>query len=1296
MEASASPKVDNNVNETCNFFFKIDNTAFLTPTKQNRTVIKYTKLPAYDLDSKVSWTQNSCTLQPRLRRIIGLDGDNVSTSRSLHFNLAIPANVITTGITKRKFVTISEDEEYDLHPRFRDDSKTSSLFKTSNRSVEANLKKEKQPAQRISSRLNNIPKSSKDPKQSAKMNNLFIKKDLNLWKTCSKTKSSNVTRLEQHENRNLRGQELNHNHNSKVSYLPSKVKTASNSKNSTTASKSEKEINITKHKVNEQAGKTNILTKKLSDKAYTNKISPHNKGKEIFFKDNHVDNKSVIVIHVPIDDNINKKKLKDVSLKKIQGITEDTIKIDSGTDMVKVKYLKDTCIGTEPPLKTIDQATEINQFDFKNICNCRNTEMQTEVFRDTFDSLDIPNVTLTKDKSEYKNELIHMQSKSLPNLQMPSLRITSDKEKNLSDISASVCKNTSSYIIRRSTVTYTTKQEINFQVVNSNTVSNHSPSPLSYPLNVMSVFKREIKNRDTKHIFDTGDTYKPKYKAELMNKKSLDELNSFNCSYTFNSNKLMKPSDIISTIRVNNGLLQNDNFCEQFQRELHFIDSFFESLQYLENSSLSNKRFPNSKMDKFVSNSTLFDTEFEERNSDYGHLLAKLENGANIDDTETMASKSLCLLNLLIQDEQRRAKNLLFVLKMREDALKDFTKSQILWLENKKKHDTNNTAISILKKKQRGALLKLQHECGEMQRMRKTLLALSEKRKIALMKTKKNIELRLKNDINVEQIILGKKKLKRNTMQTPERPVAPLKCFDLSSSGCEEYTTSRHNSDTCKQMPEVCVPLSYSTVKSAEKCIQTGDDSIIGSLLGETTDTAAENFVVVDGGYLNILFHNLSLPQIFSSGKQYEVNEEALKNIVTSSNSSCSDFNDTELVEKLMDQIKNRNLDRSSSPSTARSLIDEFDQYYKVFNDDEKSSVLANLDYNQSSVVYELKDTLVQANDSKHEQYRIEDQIIHKEETKPIPDNVYDANQLFECDYSLNTNDSNIENVEVVRNLLPTGPLPVPAGEAATSDCKPVDDPTWPLAKSSATSNSTDSCSFSSQLLCGSAPSSLLSMSSTVHSEAEELRRQQLAIEREIKVLEQQQCRLLIVREIPDKPPPPYTPPSDSRVPKPPRMFNADENINDKIHKVIVDPSNANIDPTDAFDIFIQDFCHESVEKQKLEQSDKPWDACNLLPQKSPFDNNKLVQKTSSQLLEVLTGVAPVVVSSVGTRRSDHIDDILFSEWRRCEPEWTNLQGDEAVVKNQVFESIFQKILTETIDEYKRIVHNSALSEKNN
>lgn len=372
-------------------------------------------------------------------------------------------------------------------------------------------------------------------------------------------------------------------------------------------------------------------------------------------------------------------------------------------------------------------------------------------------------------------------------------------------------------------------------------------------------------------------------------------------------------------------------------------------------------------------------------------------------------------LNLLIRDEQRRAKNLLFVLKMREDALKDFTKSQILWLENKKKQE--NTDISTLKKKQRGALLKLQHECGEMQRMRKALLALSEKRKVALMKTKKNIELKLKNNVSVDHIILGKK-LKRNTAS--DRNTAPLKCFDLSSSGCDESTTSRAKSET--------VPIAEATpTRCVEKCIQTGE-SLLGSCVDQSTDTTAENFVGVDGGYLNILFHNLSLPQIFSSGKQYEVNEEALRNIINSSNSHCK-MNETDVIEKFIEQIKN-DADVSSTPSTARSLVEELDQYYKGLA--EEKSPTASPEHN-SEVTYV------------DEACEVE-QELRSISTMAVEGDKVLVEQGCECDR--------------LGASRPAGPLPVPAGEAADSD-----DPVLPLfLPTSSTSTGTFSSSIGTYL----------------------------------------------------------------------------------------------------------------------------------------------------------------------------------------------------------------------------------------
>lgn len=395
---------------------------------------------------------------------------------------------------------------------------------------------------------------------------------------------------------------------------------------------------------------------------------------------------------------------------------------------------------------------------------------------------------------------------------------------------------------------------------------------------------------------------------------------------------------------------------------------------------------------------------------------------------------------------------------MREDALKDFTKSQILWLEKKKKHD--NTDISTLKKKQRGALLKLQHECGEMQRMRKALLTLSEKRKVALMKTKKNIELKLKNNVDVEQIILGKKRLKRNSCTDR---TAPLKCFDLSSSGCEESTTSRPNSDATF-VPCEAVP-SAASVTSAEKCVQTSD-ALCTELMDNATDTAAENFVVVDGGYLNILFHNITLPQIFSSGKQYEVNEEALRNIVNSANSHNSNLSGSDVVEKLMDQIKNKDSDKSpSTPSTARSLIEEFDQYYKnLIADDKNTATSSELENDNSQKVCEIKDSSVQSVEIKSEPE--EDRcglststLTYSSDSTSILNetNLSTVEQPCVCESVVSVESQcSIETELGPTSQVPTGPLPVPVGAAAVVESQPAD--SWIPAKSDASSVSGKFC----------------------------------------------------------------------------------------------------------------------------------------------------------------------------------------------------------------------------------------------
>lgn len=208
-----------------------------------------------------------------------------------------------------------------------------------------------------------------------------------------------------------------------------------------------------------------------------------------------------------------------------------------------------------------------------------------------------------------------------------------------------------SFIISQRTLTYTTKQEINMDLGGriketspfENSITNLSPSLLDYPLNVMTVFKSENIDKlgQVSAAPTTEKTQTTKEKAiQVEHMKHHIGTTSVNCTLPYVSCKLIKPSEIISTIRVNTGLLQNDYICKQFDRELNFIDSFFESLQYLENCSLSDKCCADGKVENWVNNSGF-------GNPEYDSLFSNLENGAAT-DTETMASKSLCLVIVIL------------------------------------------------------------------------------------------------------------------------------------------------------------------------------------------------------------------------------------------------------------------------------------------------------------------------------------------------------------------------------------------------------------------------------------------------------------------------------------------------------------------------------------------------------------------------------------------------------------------------------------------------------------------------
>lgn len=354
------------------------------------------------------------------------------------------------------------------------------------------------------------------------------------------------------------------------------------------------------------------------------------------------------VIHVPLEKKCHKRKV--ITTPIASDTDKPTIMVytkPDGTVDTEIVSHQDMSTSTDPPPKTVDGVTDMvscnPEISYKYI---ESTDLQADLIKDTFEKLDIPNVSLRKDKINFKEELIDLQSQSLPNLQIPPLHIKNNR-KGKSVLDTHYCKSTS-YIYRRSTLTYETQQEINVHVVDNNdkAYSNQLASQLKYPMSVVSVFKEELSSNDGKGIIVDNNFDS---KSNKNYKNCVNEIKSLNCSYVPNSDKLMKPSDIISTIRVNNGLLQSVLVCEQFQRELNFIDSFFESLQYLESCSLSEKRYKDDKIEQIVKDSALLDPELDPKNSPYDKFFSKLENGANSNDSQTMASKNLFLVSVILK-----------------------------------------------------------------------------------------------------------------------------------------------------------------------------------------------------------------------------------------------------------------------------------------------------------------------------------------------------------------------------------------------------------------------------------------------------------------------------------------------------------------------------------------------------------------------------------------------------------------------------------------------------------------------
>ncbi|PSN52152.1 hypothetical protein C0J52_06458 [Blattella germanica] len=249
---------------------------------------------------------------------------------------------------------------------------------------------------------------------------------------------------------------------------------------------------------------------------------------------------------------------------------------------------------------------------------------------------------------------------------------------------------------------------------------------------------------------------------------------------------------------------------------------------------------------------------------------------------------------------------------------------------------------------------------------------------------------------------------------------------------------------------------------------------------------------------------------------------------------------------------------------------------------------------------------------------------------------------------------------------------------------------------------------------------------SNTRREAEELRLQQLQIEQE------EQLPYFYFREIPNKPPPPYTPPGQTArstltsagtlrksseecliIPSTPEeLTSLVKQVTAHLHGILT--TGGNIHHTEAPPGFYEDrdsslVCDIKTTSRRIfkkmifdltkdmvkeaygldgEISCKPWEwpafSCKRTKESTlPYSKEMLQKKICNKVL-FLFGYTPKthkdkLLVCWNRKRRDIVDEILMKESHEEESNWINYEEDEVMVKNEIAMEVLDTLLDETV-----------------
>ncbi|KAL5289013.1 CEP350 family protein [Megaselia abdita] len=796
---------------------------------------------------------------------------------------------------------------------------------------------------------------------------------------------------------------------------------------------------------------------------------------------------------------------------------------------------------------------------------------------------------------------------------------------------------------------------------------------------------------------------------------------------------------VISEATIEESPVKENQSFNQFSRDSLDIKSDLE-----ENSKTISKNLNTGRGD-------FSDEKFRINSSISSEFIAVFNNSEiDVDISCQSNYSSVGMYEQLIQAENDKSEQLVTLLKMREKAIVDRTKGQIAWLEvQKEKYKSKGltTEISSIRKKQRGVLLKMEKERDEIRR----LVQQNEVKKrsnnttaFAITNSPAALDEPKRSDIYI-----------RRTIASPKSPRI-IRGFELESSKSLECLLRRREEELQKRRADVerlmkwhqrldneeeevlhLEKLLFEYNAKPRQAVAVFDEKLERKLkeiddgirdLSCVTSDERVDYVRTSGGKLNKLWRRLTgqKEDRFDPKRKYKLckqdlekfYEEAKRIVLTVFGQNPGDMK--ELFEQssfnnsgnaaVLPKLSTSGSSETSDFTAAYSPKKTEEQFQKSISEEPTSEDAKTLtpeivDTRSEPYTNDFEDISTDWMEKSHTRTTIISDLDQSSPTGSVDQSTekHTTEEFVEEEV--------VESVQEEESLLEDVPIPQQIKEKKSdkeeqNDLEKrlldLDVSLKGLQTSFEKALSPEKATTSAIALTSVSPPKSPNLMPDIINEVELRRRQQIIIENEMKQFENT-LPYIYVREIPNKPPPPYVPPAHGSpmttiFPSEQRIkditFRRTKELFDEIFKTEpqteINTSITDENITNIYERIILDICKECLNDYKAtfeapQTSEQYKDPLALY---NPPDRLKCVQDFVYKKVRKYLGMdsknsqnskKPLSIFGAKSRKIDNVDEIIIQELYEEEGKWTNFDEEEAEVKAIIIDEILNDVIKDVV-----------------